>query len=370
MQQWVWSAQTGIILGAITFFLAFIPILIWQYRSYGRWSALRMLGAAATAIYTVAVVTYTWMPLPPRTVEWCALNGIDTINLTPFAFMDDVRQVVAEVGRRRALRSVIVLQVVFNVVLFVPWGIIGRRFFNRGFIFTVFSGFVASVFVEVSQATGLWGFYDCAYRWADIDDVIMNTAGAFGGAIIAPMVLFWMPRGDKLAASRMDPRKITNWRRYGSMLITGGAVGAFTVGGIVSIRIGLILLDRPIHGRLADSLGVLVAFAAVGLLVYLPALMGRGNVGMQIVWLAPRWRDADGQLTAIGSVPARLARASVFGIPFLATVISPRNEYTLIFTCVIGISVLMVPFTRTRRSFSGVLTGAYLIDTRGDETSG
>lgn len=364
MRQWIWSAQAGIILGTVTFFLVFIPILIWQYRQFGRWSAMRMLGAAATSIYVVAIVTYTWMPLPPRTAEWCALNGIDTINLTPFAFMDDVRQVVASVGRRQALRSVVVLQVVFNVVLFVPWGIIVRRFFQRGFIFTVFAGFLASVFVEATQATGLWGIYDCAYRWADIDDVIMNTAGAFAGAIVAPVVLFWMPRGKELAAARLEPRPITNWRRYGSMLITGGAVGAFTVGGIVSIRIGLLLLDRPLDGRLADGLGVLVALAVVGLFIYLPAIRGYGNIGMQTVWLAPRWRDADGLLQR-GSVLQRLARASVIGIPYLATVISPRDVYAVVLAWVIGIAVMLVPFTRSKRSVAGMLTGSELVDVRG-----
>lgn len=365
MSQWVWSAQAGIILGTITFFLAFIPILIWQYRQYGRWSAMRMLGAAATSIYVVAIATYTWLPLPPRTAEWCALNGIDTINLTPFAFMDDVRHIVAEVGRRQALRSVIVLQVVFNVVLFVPWGVIVRRYFQRGFIFTVFSGLVASVFIETTQATGLWFIYDCAYRWADIDDVIMNTAGAFGGAIIAPIVLFWMPRRDKLAATRLEPRPITNWRRYGSMLITAGAVGAATLGGIVTVRIGLLLLERPLEGRLAEWLELTVVLGVTGLLIYIPALRGHGSVGMQIVWLAPRWRDADGQLHN-GSLSQRLVRASVIGIPYLATELSAFGIYSLILWAVIGVSVILVPFTRSKRSLSGLLTGAVLVDVRGE----
>ncbi len=366
MQTWVWSGQAGIVLGSITFLLAFIPILIWQYRTYGRWSPMRMLGAAATSIYITAIATYTWMPLPPRSAEWCALNGIDTINLTPFAFMDDVRQVVAEVGLRQALRNVVVLQVVFNVVLFVPWGIIVRRFFHRGFIITVLSGFAASVFVEATQATGLWGVYECAYRWADIDDVIMNTAGTFGGAIIAPIVLFWMPRGATLAATRMQPRAITSWRRYGSMLITGGALIAFTIGAIVSVRMALLLFDLPLESNLESVALTAVALGTALFFVYVPALAGNGNVGMQVVWLAPRWRDELGEYQP-GTTSQRLARASVIGIPYLAFALTRNETYAIVFLGIGFLSAILVPFTRTRKSLSGLLLGNDLIDSRDRE---
>lgn len=267
MHPWIWSAQTGILFGSLAFFLAFVPLLVWQYRRYGRWSAMRMIGAAATSVYIAAIASYTWLPLPPRSAEWCAMYAIETINLTPFAFLDDVRAVVQEIGRREALRSATVLQVVFNVVLFVPWGVIVRRYLGLGFILTVVTGFLASVFIELTQATGLWGIYDCAYRWADIDDVIMNTAGAFAGAIIAPLVLFWMPRGQDLAASRLEARPVTVWRRWTSMLITAGAVMLLTGAGLVSERILLILLQRPLESRTASAIEVAIAIGVVALLI-------------------------------------------------------------------------------------------------------
>ncbi|MCO5216892.1 MAG: VanZ family protein [Thermomicrobiales bacterium] len=364
MHQWVWSAQAGIVLGTATFLMAFVPLLIWQYRHYGRWSMSRMLGAAATAIYFTAIATYTWLPLPPRSVAWCELHGITTINLTPFAFMDDVRGVVAAVGRRQALRSEIVLQVVFNVVLFIPWGIIVRRFFGRGFIFTVVSGFLASVFVEMTQATGLWGIYDCAYRWADIDDVMTNTAGAFIGAVIAPVVLFWMPRAAHLSASRLTPRPITIWRRYTSMFITMAAVMAVNLAGVVSVRIGLLVLDRPLDGRLERWLEIAVVLGVTGLFLYIPALLGHGNVGMQTVWLSPRWR-IDGEWTK-GTILQRTARASVIGLPYMASEISDASVLTLLVWGVVGLSLVLVPFTRGKRSLSCLLMGAELVDVRSE----
>lgn len=293
------------------------------------------------------------------------MYGIETINLTPFAFLDDVRAVVQEIGRREALRSATVLQVVFNVVLFVPWGVIVRRYLGLGFILTVITGFLASVFIELTQATGLWGIYDCAYRWADIDDVITNTAGAFAGAIIAPLVLFWMPRGQDLAASRLEARPVTVWRRWTSMLITAGAVMLLTGAGLVSERILLILLQRPLESRTANAIEVAIAIGVVALLIYLPALLGHGNIGMSITWLAPRWRNASGELTA-GTMLQRLARASVVGVPYLAMSLTGVDIYSLLMWMVIGLCVVMVPFTRDRRSLSGVLTGATVIDVRSE----
>lgn len=149
MTQWIWSAKIGILLGTITFLLAFVPLLVVQFRRYGRLSLMRMVGAAATAIYLTAVVSYTWLPLPERSAAWCAQYGITDVNLTPFAFLDEWRVVVADIGIRQALRTVAVLQVVFNGVLFIPWGIIARRFLHLPFFVAVLSGFVASLFIEI-----------------------------------------------------------------------------------------------------------------------------------------------------------------------------------------------------------------------------
>lgn len=363
MQQWIWSGQMAILLGSFTFLVAFVPILIFQYRKFGRWSAIRMLGAAAVSVYIVAIATYTWLPLPPRTAEWCALNGIDVINTTPLAFMDDVRDVVQSVGRRQALRSTIVLQVVFNVILFIPWGIIVRRFFERGFIFTVLTGCIASVFIEATQATGLWGIYECAYRWADIDDVIMNTFGSFVGATIAPVLLFWMPRVGRLAETRLEAQPITLWRRLVSMLIVGMSVVTLNLVGIVTSRVVLLLLDRPIDGRLAHAAEAVIAIGVVGLLIYIPAIRGDGHIGMQTVWLAPRWQDENGDWGQ-GTLFLRFMRASVVAIPYLASALTSRNDLAILLWGIAGLSLVLVPFTRTRRSLSCVLTGAQLVDVR------
>ena len=82
-----------------------------------------------------------------------------------------------------------VLQVAFNVVLFVPFGVILRRYFNRSVLVTILLGAVTSLLIELTQLTGLWFFYPCAFRTADVDDLITNTLGTILGAVLAPVLL-------------------------------------------------------------------------------------------------------------------------------------------------------------------------------------
>ncbi|WP_404908945.1 VanZ family protein, partial [Propionibacterium freudenreichii] len=74
-------------------------------------------------------------------------------------------------GLRSALTSAVVLQVVFNVVLFVPLGVLLHRYFRRGVITSTLIGLIVSVCIETTQYTGFFGLLPCAYRVADVDDV-------------------------------------------------------------------------------------------------------------------------------------------------------------------------------------------------------
>lgn len=42
-------------------------------------------------------------------------------------------------------------------------------------------GLGLSLGVELTQLTGIWGLYPCAYRQFDVDDLILNVAGVVGG---------------------------------------------------------------------------------------------------------------------------------------------------------------------------------------------
>lgn len=76
----------------------------------------------------------------------------------------------------------IMLYVVGNVVMFLPFGLFVQLALRRWVALTIVLGVLASVTVEVLQLP-IWS------RSSDIDDVILNTVGAVVGATLAAGVL-------------------------------------------------------------------------------------------------------------------------------------------------------------------------------------
>lgn len=71
--------------------------------------------------------------------------------------------------------------VAFNVVLTIPFGVYLRKYFHQKLHGVIFWGFLLSLFYEATQFTGVWGIYPHAFRFADVDDLVVNTAGAVLG---------------------------------------------------------------------------------------------------------------------------------------------------------------------------------------------
>lgn len=51
----------------------------------------------------------------------------------------------------------------------------------RGKLAAALFGFALSLSCELTQLTGLWGLYDCAYRSFNVDDLLLNTLGVVTG---------------------------------------------------------------------------------------------------------------------------------------------------------------------------------------------
>ena len=293
------NALIAIVGGVALFFLLFAPIAIIQQRRYGRTNVLRILGAAALSIYGVALVAYTLFPLPGDTGAVCAPK----VQLIPFHFVADIARETAGLSLAGVVSSAAVLQVVFNIALFVPLGVIVRRYFFRGIVFAVLAGFAVSLLVESTQYTGIWGLYDCAFRLADVDDLIANTAGALVGALIAPLVLFWMPGDHDLRPRRFNPRPVTARRRWLGMLLDWFLFGL--AGAVLTVP--LVGVPQALGSEVPVWIQALLSTVIPAVVVFLiPALRGSGaTFGQRAVWLAPNW----GELPV--TVGRRLLRASV-----------------------------------------------------------
>ncbi|MFT0847694.1 VanZ family protein [Actinomycetaceae bacterium L2_0104] len=369
MSLWRQNAQTSIILGLVVFLLLFIPGLIWQYWRHGQFSFRRMLGWLGVCVYTTALFVYTFMPLPSDRVAWCAEHNVG-YNLEPFAFIADIREETAGMSLAQMARSFPVLQVAFNVLLFVPFGAIMRRYFGRGIVLSTLAGAATSIFIEFSQYTGLFGIYPCSIRVADVDDVMTNTLGALLGAILAPALLWWMPSGKALSAKRLAPRPVTAGRRWIGMLLDAVLFGVVQASVSIALRIARWVASGELPQTTTRWEDIASIVAALGLVFVIPALGGRGaSAGQKIVWLTPKWLSPDRSMLTDGNVFLRVARSLVVVGPWVASTLLPDEWWwagivSLASLLIVLLSLIFVPDSRTHRSLSGMVTGAVFVDSR------
>ena len=356
--------RVAVVGGVVLFALLLVPVLVVQYRRYGRLSPRRVLAVSAVCVYAVALVAYTFLPLPTSQAN-CGRSGGAGVQLVPFRFVRDIVRETSGLGVVGTLTSTVTLQVVFNVALFVPFGLLVRRFGGRPLGVTTLLGLLTSLAIEATQGTAFWGLYDCAWRVADVDDLIANTTGALLGALLAPRFLAWLPRPAQLAPRRLEPTRVTAVRRWLGMAVD---LAAFTVvAGVVAfvVRAGAQLLGLPDDAATsgwAAAVGPLVAGALVSLV---PALTGTGaSYGQRLVWLRPTWSAPPS--------PGRRALLAVAGTGWalslaLGGLVDPEGPGQLV-ALLLGVpavlSPLSVPLTRGRRGLSLVLAGAGLADSR------
>lgn len=366
MGVWVWSAQMAGMLGTVLFVVLFAPIVIWQYRHYGRLSFPRVLGAAAVSLYFVALATYTWLPLPAN--DYCIAHPGHARQTVPLNFLTDIRHETAGMTWRQRLTSFPVLQAGFNIALFVPLGILVRRFFHRSLVTTVLIGFVVSSFIELTQFTGLWFVYTCSYRLADVDDIILNTAGALIGGIAAPLFLWWMPSAESLSAGRLEPRPLTVWRRWLGMFVD--AVLLLLGQSILQIMslAALSILGYSVTTDTTHLVANLTLLASWVFVFLAPSLGRGGSLGQRALWLEPRWPDTTGAL-GVGKLWQRLARTCTVSLPLVSALLISGDtawESVIALLCgaVVLLDVVMVPFTKDRGGLSARLSGATFVDSR------
>lgn len=369
MSEWTWPAYVGLFGGLGVFLVGFLPLLALQYRHYGRFTIGRMLGAAAVSVYLVALAAYTLLPLPSTYDGWCTAAG-SPLQLVPFHFLADIAEDTRGLGTVATLTSRATLQVVFNVVLFIPFGALLRGYLGRSILFTTALGFAASVLIEATQYTGIWGLYGCAYRVADVDDVLTNGLGALIGALIAPALLWWMPKRAALVATRSAPRPVTVWRRWMGMAVDYALFSMVGAAAVLAYRVVYHVLSNaypadtdPIQVTLQTLLPALVVFV-------FPALSrGGASIGQRALWLT--WADgpteAPRQVQGAAGVLRSLSSASGYaGLLWLGgldvLIVSELASSAAGF--LLFLIFLWPLFSRDRRGLSGTICGLHLRDER------
>ncbi|MCH4209515.1 VanZ family protein [Bifidobacterium sp.] len=147
-----------------------LPILAGMYHRHHRLRFSAVLAAYLVVLYILGLAAFTLYPMPDDPQAYCAVHHV-VPQLNPLRFIADIRN--------DGLYGL--LQLVMNVVLFIPLGFAMTRWLRWKGWAVIPAGFLISLAVECSQLTGFWHLYPCAYRQFDVNDLMTNTLGAFLG---------------------------------------------------------------------------------------------------------------------------------------------------------------------------------------------
>lgn len=348
------QAITSVLVGGGLSLAMSVPLVIHQYRRFGRFSAGRAAWAVLTVIYLTALIAYTLFPLPDMTDEFCAQRSREFL-LNPVTYFTDMAHHLAGMSLTEALASWDVRQMVLNVALFVPLGLICRAYMGWGPVRSVATGLGVSLFIELTQFTGNWGLAPCPYRVADINDLLTNTVGTLAGVGVAALTPRLVTDADHLAAHRGEARPVTRARRWLGMALDGIYWSwAYLLGMACGVVAWTGLHGLPMNARLDYGneilrWGLIGAVAAEFVTIAVPAFVGSGaSLGQRTVYLRP----------APASRRRLVARAMVVGgAQCLASALLPAE--TRLWVMAAAVSVWF-----DTRGISGLVTGCRIIDAR------
>ncbi|MFD1720347.1 VanZ family protein [Amnibacterium endophyticum] len=281
------NALIALILGLPLSVLLLAPVAGVLYRREGRLAPIAIAQLVAGAVYFCALWAYTLLPTPPaRELTSCAAP-----QLRPFAFVGDILRL--GVGSPSAIvHNAALLQVVLNVALFVPLGVGVRLLLHRGVVVAGLLGLGGSLLIEVTQLTGIYGIYSCAYRLFDVDDLIANTAGAILGAALT----IGLVRARRTEGVVLAPGPVRLGRRLVGLLADAVAIGVlqFVVG---ALWLAWTQVGGP-DQRAVPELASLVTWGVPAVVELLAVLTTGRTVGEALVAISPgtppggRWRQA------------------------------------------------------------------------------
>ncbi len=203
-----------------------VPFAIYNYKKYGYVNKWRTFILFSFLLFLIAAYYLVILPLPQtRDIKSLQKPGTVHYNLKPF---ESIRDIIKETkiniknpsSYKYLLKERAFLQVVFNILLLFPLGIYLRYYFKRNLKETIVITFLVSLFFEITQLTGLYGYYNAPYRLFDVDDLFLNTLGGTIGYLITPIFSSFLPKTEKLDEDAGKSRyKISYFRRFLSFYI-------------------------------------------------------------------------------------------------------------------------------------------------------
>lgn len=196
MAQYLISIKTAIVLFPILAILFTIPYKI--YHSHRKSPITLQKSIVLYSFMFYLLCTYCLIILPLPTISEVAGYTSPTKQLIPFQFLNDfIRETTFRPAQPNtwitALKENCFLQVIFNIFLFIPLGIYLKHYFRLTLPQILLLSFTLSLFLELTQLSGLYGIYPRGYRLFDLDDLILNTTGGIlGSKIVHPLTKLYL----------------------------------------------------------------------------------------------------------------------------------------------------------------------------------
>ncbi|WP_159637958.1 VanZ family protein [Erysipelothrix anatis] len=263
MQSFIYPVKTALFIFPVLAFLFTMPYTIYQYRKYGVIPLFRTFVIFSFLYYMMNAYFMVILPLPAR--ESVHTTYREMMQLVPFQFITDIRNEAGLVLSNpstyiSALKQPVVTQVLFNIILTIPFGVYLRYFFKRSLLQTFMMSFALALFFELSQLSGLFFIYPGPYRLFDVDDLMLNTFGGIIGYAIAPLFMSVLPNQDKmLERHQAYTNHVTIWKRF-----TGFVVDLIVINVLVMlVTIGLYAIERPINEAVLQGIVFVLYFVLV-----------------------------------------------------------------------------------------------------------
>lgn len=248
-----------------------------------------------------------------------------TPQLHPFHVIDQIRETTDFSLSDRstwgpALRSPVVYEAIFNVMLTVPLGAYLCYLFRCRWWMALLIGMATTLLFETSQLTGLFGLYAHPYRLFDVDDLILNTAGTMLGFWLMIPLAWALPSMDEVneQARERGSSRVSLTRR------ALAAVVDLTVLAVLFVLAWIVL--SPTDAQIAKALAVdpsragakTLAFRFIGGLFADPMsalllALGIGAVLFAVIPMASKGRTIGKALVGIRIVKADGGDAPTWG---------------------------------------------------------
>lgn len=194
-----------------------LPFLIVQYRRYGYINKVRALVLYLLLLYLLNALFLVLLPMPDSRHNAAPAGGV--IQPVPLQFVQDILR-NTELSREdpssylSVLREPDFLLAAFNIALTVPFGLFLGYYLRTRWVVCILLSFALSLLFEITQITGIYGFFDHPYRIFDVDDLITNTFGGIIGFRIALWISGLLPRIEQLDSKEdLSAKKVTYTRR-------------------------------------------------------------------------------------------------------------------------------------------------------------